>query len=159
MGYLPREAKKTNGFDIVLGQALQAYHANRYINGGKPIALDASAGAPGGKFAGQPLFNYAEISNQIHNDVTEQFRAVYGTDPEPAEVRAWTQFVISKGMDLQRRFRAQEIGSYQSAGLGESLETFRRQLEDDAAPFREAIEENTTLRDGLSSAISAIGSL
>lgn len=158
MGYLSKEAKKARGFSQDFLQALQAYHLNRYVNGGKPIAATGGAGA-GGRFAGQPLFDYNDIEHQVKNSVASQLEQFYGVVPEEEEVRRWTNFVIGQASSLQKKFRRDEVSSYTSAAYGEAEETFIDQIRQDTAGYREDLEENTKLRDSLRNAAAAASAL
>lgn len=156
-GYLDPSAKNSRGFDTVFLQALQNFHANRYIYGnGKGVRASASGD---GRFAGQPLFDYNEIDSQVRNSVASQLEQFYGYTPDEEEVRRWSQFVIRQATSLQRRFRSQDVGSYTSAAYTEAEESFVDQIRRDTAPQRQAVEENTTLRDGLRNAAAAAGAL
>lgn len=157
-GYLPKEAKKGRGVSVDMLVALDEYHRNRYLNGGKPVPATGDDRAKG-RFADQPLLDYNEISKSISNSVYEQLRSMYGNEPDPAEVERWTQFVISRGMDLQRQLRRDEVSSYAQLGLQEAEETFIARMRERTAPFREAEEENTELRDALSRAAAIAGGL
>lgn len=156
MGYLPKSAAKSKGVDVQFLQALQKYQYSRYAyGGGRPVAsgMGEGAGSRG------ELLDFDNIRGQITNDVRNQFRNVYGTDPEDSELKAWTQFVIRKATQLQKEFRSEAVPSYSSAAYGEASERFIGKLEEDAAPYREAVEENTSLRDGLAAAAAAIRGL
>jgi len=155
MGYLPKSSAETRGVDVQFLQALQAYHYNRYAyGGGQAVPSGASESDSRGE-----LLDFKDIRGQITNDVRNQFRNVYGTDPEDSELKAWTQFVVRKASQLQRDFRSEGVPSYSSAAYGEASERFIGKLEEDAAPYREAVEENTSLRDGLAAAAAAIRGL
>lgn len=145
-GYLPKEAKK-GGADATFMNALALYHNNRYINGGKPIAVDASASAGG---ADRPkLVNLEDFQAQIRNDVREQYQRVYGIRPTDGEVQQWSDYIIRQGMDLQRKFRRKYDSPMTDTAATEAEERFIEKIEStpQAQFLRESEEENTRLRD------------
>lgn len=156
MGYLDSSEKNVRGWNTMFTTALRNYHFARYQNGGRPIA---AAGGGGGQFAGQPLFDYTEITHQTKNSVAAMLEQYYGVVPEEEEVRRWTQFVLRQAAGLQKKFRRQEVSGYTSAAYGEAEETFIDQIRQDTAGYRRDEQENTTLRDSLRNAAAAASGL
>ncbi len=157
MGYLDPAEKKVRGFNAPFLSALREYHQQRYVNGGN--ALPWSGDGKLGPNAGLPLFDYNDIAAQVRNSVSAQLEQYYGNVPDEAEVRRWSQFVLREATDLQKRFRRKDVSSYSSAALGEAEERFIDDIRQDTQPFREAIEENTSLRDSLRSAAQVASGL
>jgi hypothetical protein len=146
--------------DAAFLAALSTYHQYRYLNGGKPLVADAAAiGAAGG--TRPPIVNFRETRAQFENDVREQYRRVFGADPSEGELTTWTDFVIRKGMELQRKFRAEGQGSPAGMGATEAEERMISRLENSpqAEFLQESTEENTALRDSIQQAVIVTKSL
>ena len=161
-GYLTKDQAKVKGTDSVFLSALTAYHTSRYANGGKAIAGDLSgAGAAGGGPA-KPLVNFKDLEAQARNDVREQYRRVFGSDPTDGEVAAWSDWIIKKSMQLQREFRkGTGHPSYAGDAATEAEERFIEKLEQSPqAQFQQdSEEENTRLRDAMQQAVIVTNSL
>lgn len=157
-GYLDPEKRKIRGIDVELQEAFREYQYARYLNGGKAIPRTGDSGNAG-RFADRPLFDYGEISHTISNSVYDHLRSLYGVEPDQAEVKRWTQFVIRHGMELQRKYRRDDVSSYAELGKQEAIETFVSRTQKQAAPYHEDLEENTELRDALARAASVAGGL
>ena len=87
------------------------------------------AGASGRGAEKPKPFDLGEYSAQIRNDVREQYRRVYGLDPSDGEVQTWTDYIVSTGMDMQRR-NIRKYDSPDTAGAAaEAEERFIERLE------------------------------
>jgi hypothetical protein len=160
-GYLAKEQTKSDSVDTTFLAALQAYHQARYLNGGKAIASDVAGLIDGTGGTKPPLVNFRETRAQFENDVREQYQRIFGQEPSDGELQTWTDFVIRKGMELQKKFRNQGQGSPAGMGATEAEERMIQALETSpqAQFLQDSEEENTALRDSLSRAISVTQSL
>lgn len=160
-GYLTKEQSKIKGApDLAMLNALTQYHEIRYQNGGIPLTTDAAGVAGSGAEYNLTAKDYQV---QIRNDVREQFRNNFGNDPSDAELENWTRFVTQSSLKAQRTMTKKGMdpgaaGSYASAKAGELLAE-RLYTSPQATQSRESIEENTSLRDGLTAAVVATRSL
>lgn len=146
-GYLPKEAAKKATVDQNFLGALSAYHASRYVYG-KPVAADD--GSAGSTAAERPdPVNLKDLGAQIRNNVREEYRRIYGTDPSDGEVATWANYIMRMGMDLQKKFIRRYDSPNTSTAVTEATERFVEKLEGspEAEFLRESDEENTRLRD------------
>lgn len=158
-GWLPEGAAKSTDITAEFRDALKNFHYARYINGGSPI---------GGSFTGadtaaerpKPV-DLREFDSQIRNDVRDQYERIFGYRPGDGETEMWSDFVIKKGMEMQRR----NIGKYDSpmteSAATEAEEQLIEKLErtPQARLLRDSDEENTRLRDTLTRMASVTDSL
>lgn len=161
-GYLSADEAKVKGVDTRFLDALSAYHAARYANGGKAIAGDLNAyGATGGVQAGNKIVQLEDVSASIRADVRDQYRVVFGTDPSDGDVNAWTAYIIKKGEDLQRTFRDKYGTPSPDKAQSEAtaLMTEKIQQSPQGQFVGDSLEENTRLRDALQRAVQVTNSL
>jgi len=159
-GYLSKEQGKVKGVDEAFLGGLRAYHEARYRNFGKPTPYDLAAGTTG---ASDFDLTAKDFQVQIRNDVREQFRRVAGREPSDAEVAEWARFTTQYALRAQKelgRKGASPEGALSLAAT-EAEETLIEELETSpgAEFMRESAEENTRLRDALSSAVVVTRSL
>lgn len=160
-GYISKDQAKTDGIDAVFLGALSSFHQNRYVNGGKPVASDLSALGAAGAASKPPLVDFEDMKNQIRSDVTEQFRRVMGRDPSSGELASWSQFVIDRGMTMQKDFRHKDYGSPSTMAAAEATEAMVSRLENSpqAEFLGDAAQENTAMRDALERSVMVTRSL
>ena len=159
-GYLTKDQSKIKGApDLVMMSALTQYHEIRYQNGGKPLKADMAG------VAGQPEYNLTAKDFQvvIRNDVREQFRNTFGNDPSDAELESWTRFVTQTSLRAQRNLtkKGASPSSAASAAANIASETLVERIGEtpQAQVMQDSLEENTSLRDALQSAVVATRSL
>jgi hypothetical protein len=145
-GYLSKDDAKGDGFTVEFRQALSTYWRNYYVAGGKPI--DSAKAADGNQLP--PLMDYKDFQSQITNDMRDQLRRIFGTEPTEEQVRAQAQYVMRTAADLQKTFRKKEYGSYSSQALTEATERGIGALE--TSPYAQDVMENTKLADSLQNA-------
>jgi hypothetical protein len=152
LGYLEKTNKPSGTADAFFKKALSDYQAQRYLNGGKPMAWDAAAGAGG---AGQRLFDVEDIAPEIRNVVRDNYTRVYGVEPSDQEVTYWSQFIFRQTMELQRKFRGKYDDRSFSTAYGQAEESFIEELEGapKAQMLLDSARENTELHDSIQSAI------
>jgi hypothetical protein len=148
-------SKKGDGWDAQLISATQEYYRNKYLNYGKAVPTGNAPGGTGpGGAAPKPVDMHRYIGS-IQADIIQQYRSVFNADPTPDELESWTNFVMKKGMELQRGPLSQRLTP--SAALGEAQARAATRLygTPQAKFLRESSEENTSLHQGLVNAIAA----
>jgi hypothetical protein len=158
--YLTKDEAQVKGIDVAFKAALSQYHAIRYQNGGTPLPANLAAGA-----AEAPEFNLTarDFQVQIRNDVREQYRSTFGNDPSDAELENWTRFVTQSALKAQKGLERKGATPSTALSLG-ATEAEERLIEGlqtspEARFLRESVEENTSLRDALATAVSVTQSL
>lgn len=161
LGYLSKEQSKVAGLDTTFQSALSAYHANRYVNGGKPLQGPLAADNADGGGVENRVFDLREVSGQVRNGVREQYARIFGTEATDGEVAAWSDYIIGVGMDMQRKWRNKYGTSSPDQALTEASERAIEQLEQspEAKFLRTSTEENTRLHDALQRAVQVTTSL
>jgi hypothetical protein len=146
-GYLSKEQAKNATVDQEFLGALGAYHQSRYIYG-KATPTDAAAAGASGADRPKPV-DLKDIQAEIRNNVREEYRRVYGTDPSDGEVATWAAYIMKTGMDLQRKFIREYDNPNTATAVSEATESFIEKLEGspEAEFLRESDEENTRLRE------------
>lgn len=134
--------------DQVFLTTLQAYHRDRYLNGGKAVPLDASRA---GKTGEDRIFDPAQLRNAIR----QKFRVDWGDDPSEAELESWEKFTRTWARKM-----VQQGYSPEQAGMA-AEERFIEKFESDPKLqfFQEAEEEKTELRDSLLGVLQSINSV
>ena len=158
-GYLSKDMAKGKGVDLTFLDALRVYHETRYQHGGKPIDSNL-AGASG---EAEYSLTAHDFQEQIKNDVREFWDQSFGGEPSDAELQAWTRFTTQTALKAQRALERRDVPTSTASGLAatEAEERLIREIQTSpqAVYQREALEENTSLRDALSSAVVATRSL
>jgi hypothetical protein len=154
LGYLPREAVKDPTWNASFQGALSAFYDSKYENYGQALELDEAAGGYGA--GGSTFENLKTIRATLAAQVRDRYRSVFGEDPTDGEVAAWTETVVDLGNKLQRR-----KGLSSGAAAGEAVARIGERLEGtpQAQFLQDAEEENTRLRDALSTAVVVTNSL
>lgn len=143
------DVAKKGPLDQTFLAALQGYHQSRYLNGGKPLPVDAAAA---GKTGEERVFDPVEIRNAVR----QQFRTAFGDDPSDAELEEWSGFIKSTARRLVNK------KGYDPADAAVATEErFIEKFETDPKVkfLQDAEEDNTELRDGLLGVIQTINSV
>lgn len=151
MGYLSPDQAKATGFDAQFLEAIKAYHAQRYLNFGQPLAWDTTAGAE----SEEPEVVLPDAA-EIRNDVRAQFNRVFGEDPSDAELEDWTRFIRRTSAKLQR---TKDYTPEYAAAAAEERAIEQLEQSPQGQFVRESVEENTDLHDALVSAVAVTRSL
>jgi hypothetical protein len=146
-GYLTKDQAKGEQVDQTFLGALGAYHQSRSLYG-KPVAADAAGAAGSGAEKPKPV-DLKDIQAEIRNNVREEYRRVYGTDPSDGEVATWSAYIMKTGMDLQRKFIREYDNPNTATAVSEATESFIEKLEGspEAQFLSESDEENTRMRE------------
>jgi hypothetical protein len=149
---------KNGGWDYALQQATQKFYSQKYLNGGQVVPYNVK-GAAGSGTGGSPPLDLHQLVGTIQADVQRQYQSVFGQDPTPDEMKSWTQFVINTGMKLQQGGQRDQLSP--DAALNEAEARAARQIttSPEGSTYIQNAQENTTLHNGLVSAISAVRGL
>jgi hypothetical protein len=150
-GYLSRDALKTEGWNVQVRQAMRAFHENRYLAGGRPIATGETPG--GVEKEPLPKFDFTQLQGRARAEVNNIFRELYADQPEERELERFSRAILDMAHELYRQGKGQ-LSPEQAYGEA----AYRVQAQQEQTPQavfeQEAAEENTELRDSILRAVS-----
>ena len=145
------EVTEQGGFDQTFVTALTEYHTTRYMNGGKPLPVDQSAGLSRSDFGG------ALDPAVLKGEVRAWFQEAYDDDPTDDEASFWAdklaktakRIARKQGLDPSAATVVAQARTQEKFRDDPEVKEFARQAEDE--------EENTELRDSLLSVAQIVG--
>lgn len=158
-GYLPKE-QSDGAYDVTFETALRAYQEQKYLHFGKPIVVDASAGA---SLAAEIKLSPADLQAEIRGSVTEQFIKVFGDEPSDAELSSWSRWLTDEWTKLQKKLVKKGVDPVSALGVAgtQADELFIEKLGNtpQVEYATENFQENTRLRDAMQSAVITTSAL